>query len=119
GALALVLSMIGLYAVLSYVVSQRTRELGVRRALGATTFDVTRLMTREALLLLVPGIALGAVSAAWLGRFVKDLLIGIGPRDPSTFVGVLAVIAAASAAAWVIPTRRALKVDPVEALRQF
>jgi ABC-type antimicrobial peptide transport system permease subunit len=61
---------------------------------------------------------LGAMTAAWLGRFVQALLIGIGPRDPVTFAGVLAVIAAASAAAWAIPTRRALKVDPVEVLRQ-
>ncbi len=118
GALALVLSMIGLYAVLSYIVSQRTRELGVRRALGATTLDVTRLMTREALMLLIPGVVLGAVTAAWLGRFVQALLIGVGPSDPVTFAGVLAVIATSSAAAWAIPTRRALKVDPVEALRQ-
>ena len=87
--LALVLAMIGLYAVLSYMVAQRTREIGVRLALGATARDLVRMMAREALALIGPGVVLGVAAALLLVHFLASLLIGIGPRDPATFVGAV------------------------------
>ncbi len=116
--LALALAMIGLYAVLSYMVAQRTREIGVRLALGATAGDLVRLMGREALGLLGPGVVLGVAAALLLVHFLTSLLIGIGPRDPVTFAGAVVVVSIASAAAWLLPTRRAMRVNPLTALRQ-
>jgi len=117
GGLALVLAAIGLYGVLSYGVTRRTRELGIRIAIGATTESILWLVLREAGWVLGVGIAVG-LGAAWaLGRIVSSLLFGVGPTDlVSVAVAVAVLTAAGTLAAW-IPARRASKVDPILALR--
>ena len=117
GGLALVLAAIGLYGVLSYGVTRRTRELGIRIAIGATRESILWLVLREAGWVLGVGIAVG-LGAAWaLGRIVSSLLFGVGPTDlVSVAVAVAVLTAAGTLAAW-IPARRASKVDPILALR--
>jgi ABC-type antimicrobial peptide transport system permease subunit len=117
GALALVLAAVGLFSVISYNVSQRTHELGVRMALGAESGDVLRLVMREGLRITVIGTLIGAGVALATARFVEPLLYSVSPRDPVTFAIVIAVLLAAAVAATVIPARRASRVDPVTALR--
>jgi predicted permease len=113
----LLLGAIGLYGVIAYIVSLRTRELGVRIALGATPHAVARLVTRQGLALTGAGIAAGLVLFALLARFLRSLLFGVAPSDPVTLVAVsLALIAIAALASW-LPARRAARVDPMEALR--
>ena len=116
-AVALVLGAVGLYGVISYIVSQRTREFGVRLALGARSGDVGRMVVREAALLVAMGLAIGLVAAAALTRLMGALLYGVAPFDPVTFLAVATTLAlVALVAAW-LPARRAAKVDPIEALR--
>jgi predicted permease len=117
GALALLLAAIGLYGVLSYGVTRRTRELGIRIAIGATRESILWLILREAGWVLGVGMALG-LGAAWaLGRIVRSLLFGIGPTDLVSVAAALAVLAAAGTLAAWIPARRAARVDPIMALR--
>jgi putative ABC transport system permease protein len=117
GGLALVLAAIGLYGVLSYGVTRRTRELGIRIAIGATTQRILWLVLQEAGWVVGVGIAAG-LGAAWaLGRIVSSLLFGIGPMDLLSVAVAVAVLAAAGTLAASIPARRASKVDPVLALR--
>jgi predicted permease len=118
GALALLLAAIGLYGVLSYLVTLRTREIGVRMALGARREDVVRLVVGRGLRLVVLGLAIGIVLAAGVTRFASFLLYGTSPLDPATFVSVVALLlGVALVAAWT-PARRAAAVAPVVALRE-
>ncbi len=117
GGLALSLAAIGLYGLTSYGVARRTREFGIRIAIGARTGSIVGLVVSEALWLLVVGTAIGLVAAWVLGRVVKAMLFGIGPADPvSAVFAILLLVAAALFAAW-IPARRAARVDPMRALR--
>jgi ABC-type antimicrobial peptide transport system permease subunit len=115
--LALVLALAGLSGLIAYSVSQRTREIGVRMALGAGTLDVLKLMIGEGMLLTLVGLAIGMAAALGLTRFLSDLLYGVSVMDPLTF-GVIALllIGVALLACW-LPARRATKVDPMVALR--
>jgi predicted permease len=117
GAVALVLGIIGLYGVISYAVSQRRREIGIRLALGAQEAELQRMFVRSGLALAGIGVAAGLAAAAGLMRLMKSLLFGISPLDPLTFVAVPVVLVAAAALASYVPARRAASVDPVEALR--
>jgi predicted permease len=117
GGLALILAAIGLYGLTSYGVARRTREFGIRIAMGARTGSIVGLVVREALWLLVAGTAIGLAAAWFLGRAVEAMLFGIKAADPvSTVWAVLVLAAVAFLAAW-IPARRAAKVDPMRALR--
>jgi len=116
--MALFLAAIGLYAVVSYTVSQGTRELGLRMALGADAKDLMRLVMLRGLLLTASGIAIGAIAAIVLTRLMGDLLYKISPHDPLAFGMAFAVIAIASLAACFLPAWRATRIDPVLALRE-
>jgi hypothetical protein len=115
--LALALAAIGLYGVLGYSVAQRTRELGVRLAVGASRASVLTLVVGEALRLIVVGVALGLASALAFGGVLSTLLFEVSTRDVSTLVLVGAVLLAAGLLASYLPARRAMRVDPVVALR--
>jgi putative ABC transport system permease protein len=117
GALGLLLAMIGIYGVISYTVTQRTREIGVRMALGAQPRDLIHLVLGEGMLLAAIGIGLGAAGALALARILESVLYEIKPRDPATFMAVSLAVAAAAAAACYIPARRAVRVDPMVALK--
>jgi predicted permease len=117
GALALVLAAIGLYSVIAYNVTQRTHEMGVRVALGAQARDVIRLIIREGLWIVTPGIVLGAFAALGAGRWVAPLLFDVSPKDPSVMAGVVGVLLLVAVVASWIPATRAARVDPSEALR--
>ncbi len=117
GLLALMVSCIGLYGVLSYSVTQRRNEIGVRMALGASTFEVLKLVLGDGLKLTLIGVVLGLASAYGLTRLVKTLLFGVKSLDLVTFVGVAGLLILVSLIASYIPARRATKVDPLIALR--
>jgi len=116
GALALGLACIGLYAMLSYNVVRRTREIGVRMALGARRVDVARLVMRE-LLVVLGGVAIGLAAAVATTRWVASLMYGLSTTDPPTYVAATAVLVAVAVLAAFVPARRATGVDPVVALR--
>ena len=116
-ALAFILSAIGIYGVISYDVSQRTSEIGVRMALGARRHDVLRLILRQGLALTFGGLLVGIVGALLLTRFLTTLLFDIRPTDPATYIGASILLLAVAITACLIPARRATKVDPLEALR--
>jgi len=103
--------------VISYTVSQRTREIGIRLALGAQKRELKWMFVRSALMLTGAGIAIGAGTAAALMQFMKSLLFGISPLDPITFITVPLVLVACATCASYLPARRAAAVNPVEALR--
>jgi putative ABC transport system permease protein len=115
--LALALAALGLYGVMSYVVSVRTQEIGIRMSLGASATDVQRLMLRQASVLAGTGAVLGLAGALVAGRGLSRLLVGVSPRDPVTLVGVTLVLAGVALAAAYLPARRASRIDPLEALR--
>jgi len=115
--LAVLLSAVGVYGVLSYLVTQRTREIGVRMALGAQPGNVLRMLMGEGLRLAALGIGIGLLAAAAVTRLLGSLLFGVVPTDASVFLGVPGIIACVTLAACWIPARRAMKVDPVVALR--
>jgi predicted permease len=117
GAMALALSLIGVYGVISYAVSQRTREIGIRLALGAQKGVLRWMLVRSALVLTGIGVVIGLGAAAALMRLMKTLLFGISPLDPLTFLAVPLILAIAAALASYLPARRAARIDPVEALR--
>jgi putative ABC transport system permease protein len=115
--LALVLSAVGLYGVIAYTVSQRTREIGIRVALGAEPKRVARLVIGGGLRLAAGGVVLGAVVAAVITRALTSLLYAVTPADPVTFAIIVPLVAAIAVAASYVPARRALRIDPTEALR--
>jgi putative ABC transport system permease protein len=117
GVVALVLVAIGLYGLLAYSVASRTREIGIRVALGANPLGVISLVFRQGAVLVLPGIALGIVVAAALSRFVGGLLFGLTPRDPATLVGVSLLLASIAFLASCVPARRATKVDPLISIK--
>ena len=115
--IALVMSAVGLYAVMAYSVTQRTAEIGVRMALGAAGRQVSWLILRRGLAQMGIGLGLGLVAAFFLAKVMRSLLVQIGPDDPITFVSITAILATVAIAACVIPARRATRVDPLVALR--
>ena len=117
GAMALFLAAIGLYGVMSYSVSQSTRELGVRMALGATVRDLLRLVISRGLRLTIAGVAIGLAAALLLTRLMSDLLYKVSPRDPLAFGLALIILLAVALIACFLPARRVTRVDPVQALR--
>jgi macrolide transport system ATP-binding/permease protein len=117
GAMALFLAAIGLYAVMSYSVSQGTRELGMRMALGANAADVLRLVVSRGLRLTFAGIAIGAIAALALTRLIGNLLYKVSPRDPIAFGAALIILITVALVACFLPARRATRIDPVRALR--
>ena len=118
GALALLLTAVGLYGVIAFTVSRRTHEIGIRMALGALRGTVFASVLKDGLKLALAGMALGTGLAVLLGRGMSSLLYGVRPLDPVTLLGVVAVVLATSVAALIPPARRALRVNPVEALRE-
>jgi predicted permease len=117
GSMALLLGIIGIYGVISYAVSQRTREIGIRLALGAQKSELKWMFVRSALVLTAAGVAIGIVGAAALTQSMKSLLFEISPLDPLTYLTVPFILVAAAALASYLPARRAAGVNPVEALR--
>jgi predicted permease len=116
--LAVILAVIGIYGVMAYAVAQRTREIGIRMALGAARADVLGLMLRQSLAVIGIGLVIGLGGAAAVTRYLRGMLFGITPLDPTTFVGVsLLFFAVATFATWM-PTLRALRIDPLTALRR-
>jgi ABC-type antimicrobial peptide transport system permease subunit len=108
----------GIYSVVSFSVASLTREIGIRMALGAQGSDVLFLLMKQALMLVGIGIALGTAGACALSRALTSLLHGISPTDPVTFTGMLALMAITATLASFLPARRALRLDPIRALRQ-
>jgi ABC-type antimicrobial peptide transport system permease subunit len=117
GSMGLALSVVGIYGVISYAVSQRTREIGIRLALGAQKRELRWMFIRSALMLAAFGIAAGLIAASAIVQLMKALLFGIRPLDPWTFVLVPLVLAAAAVLSSHLPARRATRIDPMEALR--
>ena len=117
GGLALLLSLIGLYGVMSFVVTRRTREIGIRLALGATSASAIRLVLRDAVAMIAGGIAIALPCVAALGQLVQSQLFGVTATDPAAVAAAAAVLAAGALAAAFIPAWRASNVNPTEALR--
>jgi putative ABC transport system permease protein len=115
--LALLLAVVGIYSVMSYSVSRRTNEIGIRVALGASRGDVLLLVVRQAMLLALIGSAIGIAGGLSLSRLMASQLYGVGPTDPITFVAVAALLMLVSLAASYLPARRAMRVEPTAALR--
>ena len=115
--LAMLLAAVGLYGVLAYFVSQRTREIGIRLALGARRIEVLRLVISQGLKLVAIGAAIGLAGAFATSRIVQSFLYGLSSTDPATFIGGTLLLTAVTVLACYLPARRAARVDPIEALR--
>jgi len=116
-AVAVVLAAVGIYGVMAYSVQQRTREIGIRMALGASADRVVAMVVRRGLTLVVAGVALGTAGAYALTRMLRSLLFGVSARDPLTFAGVAVLLGVVALLASWIPARRAARVDPLAAMR--
>ena len=117
-ATALLLAAIGTYGVMAFAVTSRTRELGVRTALGATPADLIRLVLGQGLVLTLIAGGIGLVAAIGLTRYMASLLFNVAPRDPITFALVGGVLAAVALTATLVPARRAMRISPMTALRE-
>lgn len=115
--IALVLAVVGLYAVVAHSIGQRTQEIGVRMAIGGTRRDILRLVYSQAMRPLVFGIAVGLPAAFGVTHVLRMVLVGVSPGDPVTFLAAVLVLAGAGIAGCAIPARRAVRVDPIIALR--
>ncbi len=113
----LVMAVIGLYGVIAFVAAQRTQEIGVRMALGATRLDILRLIAGEGMRLIVLGGVLGGGAALATAQLLKSLLFNVGPRDPASYAAVAVLLGLVALAATLIPASAATKVEPVVALR--
>jgi putative ABC transport system permease protein len=116
-ALALLLSALGIYGVLSYLVSQRMNEIGIRMALGANRRDVLKLILKHGILLASVGISVGVVASFALTRLMSDLLFGVSPTDPATFIVIPLILMIVALVSCLLPARSATRVDPILALR--
>jgi ABC-type antimicrobial peptide transport system permease subunit len=116
-AIALLLASVGLYAVVAHSVSQRTREIGLRMAVGGTGRDIVRLVFAQGLRQVVIGLMIGLIAAFGVTRVLRAVLVGVSPNDPVTFLAVVVVLMLAGVLGCAIPARRATRVDPVVALR--
>jgi putative ABC transport system permease protein len=117
GGIALILAIVGVYGVLSYSVSQQTREIGIRMAMGAQTNSVLHLVVKQGMRLAIVGLVSGLVIAFVAMRVMSSLLFGVSAHDPLIFAGVTLILATAAVLACYIPARRAAHVDPLVALR--
>jgi putative ABC transport system permease protein len=115
--MALLLGIVGIYGVISYSVSQRTREIGIRMALGAEHADVRRMFVRHGLILTGVGVAFGLAASFALMRWMSGLLFEVRPVDPVTYAAVAGVLMVAAVSASYLPARRASSIEPVQALR--
>src|SRR5262249_51961429 len=113
----LVMAALGVYGVMSFAVAQRTREIGIRLAVGASRQEILRLVLGKGLTLAAFGTALGLIGAVALTRFLRSLLVDLAPTDPATFAGTAALLVVVAILACYLPARRALSVDPTVALR--
>ena len=114
---AMILAAIGIYGVIAYTVTQRTREIGIRMALGAQRTDMLRMILRQSLTLVVVGLVVGLIASLAGTRLLKSLLYGVGAADVATYVLVVTLLGGAALLASYIPARRAMRVDPMVALR--
>jgi ABC-type antimicrobial peptide transport system permease subunit len=119
GLLALALSIIGIYSLMAFLTAQRTQEIGVRMALGAGGWQVLRVVTSRALMITAVGIATGSALAIGVGRLMESLLFGLVITDFAQLAALVSVIAAVAMAAAYVPARRATRIDPVTALREY
>ena len=117
GGMALVLAAVGLYGVISYIVGKRTREIGIRVALGAQITQVVRGVAFQSLRLALLGVVAGVVTSLFVTRLIRSMLFEVSPNDPVVLLGVSLVLIAVALAASYLPARRAAKIDPVIALR--
>jgi ABC-type antimicrobial peptide transport system permease subunit len=118
GVVSLLLATIGLYGLIAYIVSYRTMEIGIRMALGASPQRIRAQVLGNGIRLLIPGVILGLVGSFGIGRVASSILFGIGSVDPVTMAGAVIALSAAVLVATYLPARRAMRIDPVEALRR-
>ena len=116
-ALALLLAALGIYGVMSYLVAQRTNEIGIRMALGANRKDVMKLILKHGIILAIVGVVIGIIASFALTRLMSDLLFGVSPTDPATFIVIPLVSIFVAFVSCFLPARSATKVDPIVALR--
>jgi putative ABC transport system permease protein len=117
GLIGLALAAIGIFGMMSYAITQRTHEIGIRRALGAQNSDVLRLVMRQGVVILAAGLSLGLLGSLAVTRLLTGLLYGISPTDPLTLIGVSLLLTSAALLACYLPARKATTVDPLVALR--
>jgi len=114
---AVSLAAVGVYGVLSYTLSQRTHEIGVRMALGAQARQVRAIIMKQAVLVAGIGMLIGMAGAFWLSRFLESIVFGVSTRDPAVFIAVALVLSVVVVLAGYVPARRATQVDPLDSLR--